>query len=287
MSSDRRRRARVQGGWAAPVPAAAAAAAGKGKEKAKLASPSPPAWLGKNVDHGPAPQKFLFKEPQEVILKYKLYIKAGVYDISSEPSGVARVRLFPSFIEANQCEWMYEQLFSELPWRQRSDVKSGVSYLQPRLTAWFGDFPYSYSGVRHEGNKNWPPILAMLKEKLEENTGCKFNSVLANLYRNGHDHVPWHSDDESQLGNHPTIASLSFGDLRLFELRKKAPLELRANLPEDYQYTEYVRVPLDAGTLLIMEGACQEDWQHRIKREYHDRGPRINLTFRVIHPETE
>ena len=26
-------------------------------------------------------------------------------------------------------------------------------------------------------------------------------------------------------------------------------------------------------------------FQHRVPREYHDRGPRINLTFRVIYPE--
>jgi len=26
-------------------------------------------------------------------------------------------------------------------------------------------------------------------------------------------------------------------------------------------YTEYVKVPLDSGSLLIMEGAIQNDWQ--------------------------
>lgn len=27
--------------------------------------------------------------------------------------------------------------------------------------------------------------------------------------------------------------------------------------------------------------------QHQVAKEYHDRGPRINLTFRSIHPEPE
>ena len=31
----------------------------------------------------------------------------------------------------------------------------------------------------------------------------------------------WHSDDEDSLGSNPIIASLSFGDTRSFELRKK------------------------------------------------------------------
>lgn len=65
------------------------------------------------------------------------------------------------------------------------------------------------------------PVIKMLKDRIEEVTGYIFNSVLANLYRDGHDHVSWHSDDEISLGVQPVIASLSFGDSRNFELRKK------------------------------------------------------------------
>jgi alkylated DNA repair dioxygenase AlkB len=47
--------------------------------------------------------------------------------------------------------------------------------------------------------------------------------MLANLYRDGHDSVAWHADDEPDLGPNPTIASMSFGDSRNFELRQKLP----------------------------------------------------------------
>ena len=47
---------------------------------------------------------------------------------------------------------LFEQLFHNVPWRQRSVIIKGESYLMPRLTAWFGDQPYSYSGVTHEVN---------------------------------------------------------------------------------------------------------------------------------------
>ena len=30
---------------------------------------------------------------------------------------------------------------------------------------------------------------------------------------------------------------------------------------EDEEYTEQYKIPLDSGTLLIMEGAVQSDWQ--------------------------
>ena len=58
---------------------------------------------------------------------------------------------------------------------------------------------------------------------MEDNTGLTFNSMLANLYRDGHDSLAWHSDDETSLGPEPTIASISFGDMRTFQLRKKPP----------------------------------------------------------------
>lgn len=67
----------------------------------------------------------------------------------------------------------------------------------------------------------WPAVMRLLKQHLEEVTGLNFNSVLANLYRDGHDSVAWHADDEKSLKENPTIASLSFGDVRNFELRKK------------------------------------------------------------------
>lgn len=275
MSSDKRRRARVQGGWAPPTNTRS------DRDKPKV--PPVPNWYGKTVDQ-PLPKKFVYEPPAEENRQKppdKVISKAGVYDISTEPSGLSRLRFFPAFFDPKEADWMFTELHQEIPWRQRSDVKNGEEYLQPRLTAWFGDYPYSYSGVTHESLKEWTPTLSRIKSHLEEVTGLQFNSVLANLYRDGHDHVPWHSDDEKSLGPEPTIASLSFGDSRTFQLRKKPPPEANG----DYTYMQQIELPLTNGSLLIMEGATQTDWQHRIPREYHDRSARINLTFRVIYPE--
>ncbi|MCI4381886.1 hypothetical protein PGIGA_G00257250 [Pangasianodon gigas] len=89
------------------------------------------------------------------------------------------------------------------------------------------------------------------------------------------------ANPQASLGLRPTIASLSLGDTRVFKLRKNPPPEENG----DYTYTEKVKIPLSHGTLLIMEGCTQDDWQHQVAKEYHDRGPRINLTFRTIYPE--
>lgn len=275
-NSANKRRARVQGGWAAPTNVRS------DRDKPKV--PAGPAWLGKNVDQ-PVERKFVYEKPEEdnrVIPPEKTLTKPGVYDISTEPSGVSRLRFFPVFIDPEEANAIYDTLYHELPWRQRTDVKkTGESFLQPRLTVWYGELPYSYSGLTHDACPQWHPTLLMLKDRLEEITGIHFNSMLANLYRDGHDSVAWHSDDEFVLGPEPTIASLTFGDTRNFELRKKPPPEENG----DYTYTEHIKIPLAHGSLLLMEGASQTDWQHRIPREYHDKGPRINLTFRIIYPQ--
>nr|XP_012417532.1 PREDICTED: alpha-ketoglutarate-dependent dioxygenase alkB homolog 3 isoform X2 [Odobenus rosmarus divergens] len=159
--------------------------------------------------------------------------------------------------------------------------KEDVTYKQPRLTAWYGELPYTYSRITMEPNPHWHPVLRTLKDQIEENTGHTFNSLLCNLYRSEKDSVDWHSDDEPSLGRCPVIASLSFGATRSFEMRRKPPPEENG----DYTYVERVKIPLDHGTLLIMEGATQADWQHRVPKEYHSREPRINLTFRTVYPD--
>lgn len=69
----------------------------------------------------------------------------------------------------------------------------------------------------------WHPSLLTLREAVQKVSGCSFNSLLCNLYRDGHDSIGWHADDEASLGAKPTIASLSLGDTRVFSLRKQPP----------------------------------------------------------------
>ncbi|KAM9302071.1 alpha-ketoglutarate-dependent dioxygenase alkB homolog 3 [Gastrophryne carolinensis] len=275
---DKRRRARVQGAWAGPPKTVSHAAPRTSPTTGRLQR-----WGNEQI----VPDKpFFFKEPTQTVRKVPdphVVEKAGTHEISTSPSGVSRLRLFPSFIERKEADWMFEQLHREIPWRQKTNVGPDGPYQEPRLTCWYGEVPYTYSRSTMQANPHWHPLLTMLKDRIEEVTGYTFNSLLCNLYRHDKDSIDWHSDDEPDLGRNPIIASLSLGETRVFQMRKKP-------LPEehgDYTYVERVHVPLDQGTLLIMEGAAQEDWQHRVPKEYHDRRPRINLTFRTMFPETK
>ncbi|NXJ03309.1 ALKB3 dioxygenase, partial [Odontophorus gujanensis] len=231
-------------------------------------------------------KQFVFEKPSEVerrVPEAGVIDKPGVYELSTGPTGVSRIHLVLGFIDSEQADWMFEQLLQDVPWGQRTHVRQEGSFEEPRLTSWYGELPYTYSRITMQPNPNWHPVLTMLKEHIEEFTGHTFNSLLCNLYRNEKDSVDWHSDDEPSLGKNPVIASLSFGATRTFEMRKKPSPEESG----DYTYVERLRIPLDHGTLLMMEGATQEDWQHRVPKEYHSRDARINLTFRIIYPEPD
>ncbi|XP_072474502.1 alpha-ketoglutarate-dependent dioxygenase alkB homolog 3 isoform X6 [Notamacropus eugenii] len=222
-----------------------------------------------------------FRPEGSLCTENRRHRKEGVYEISTSPTGISRIRLFPNFIESKEADWIFEQLCQDIPWKQRTGIREGISYLQPRLTAWYGELPYTYSRITMEPNPQWHPVLTMLKKRIEENTGHTFNSLLCNLYRNDKDSIDWHSDDEPSLGRCPVIASLSLGATRVFEMRKKPPPEENG----DYTYVEKVKIPLDHGTLLMMEGATQADWQHRVPKEYHSKEARANLTFRTVFSE--
>jgi len=163
---------------------------------------------------------------------------------------------------------VFERLLIETPWREESVVVYGKRHLQPRLTAWYGDASYTYSGLRLEPLR-WTALLLEIRAAVEAACGQRFNSVLLNRYRNERDSMGMHSDDEAELGNDPAIASLSYGATRTFILRHKRDKRT-------------VRLPLEDGSLLLMSGQLQSNWLHGINKSTRPLGERLNLTFRYI-----
>ena len=175
------------------------------------------------------------------------------------------------FYPPDECASLLAALLEQTPWRQERIEVWGKVHDQPRLTSWHGDSgtDYTYSGVTL-ATCPWTPLLSRLRSDIEEATGHRYNSVLLNLYRDEHDGVGWHSDNERELGRLPVIASLSLGETRSFRLRHRE----RRHAPVDIDLTD--------GSLLLMAGATQRNWQHAIPKERREKGPRINLTFRHI-----
>jgi len=163
------------------------------------------------------------------------------------------------------------RLLAELDWRQDEARIIGRRVKLPRLTAWYGDAGYRYSGIDNPPQP-WLALLLELKAVAERAAGCGFNSVLANLYRDGRDSMGWHSDDEPSLGPDPVIASLSFGAVRRFRLKHKI------------SPGQVVALDLPPGSCLVMAGTVQHHWRHALPKTNRPVGPRVNLTFRLIRP---
>ena len=175
------------------------------------------------------------------------------------------------FLPKADADALLQTLQTEIPWRQDSIRIAGKDTPIPRLQAWYGDpgMTYTYSGLKLDPLP-WTPTLAAIKQRIEDYSDCHFNSLLANLYRTEQDSVGWHADDEPELGQNPTIASLSLGDSRDFQLKHRSRPEQKLSLP------------LQHGDLLIMKGALQHHWVHQISKSKAPCQPRINLTFRRI-----
>lgn len=184
----------------------------------------------------------------------------------------ADVRFMQGFYRPPLSAQYMDDLLEEIAWREEKIRLWGKEYMQPRLSAWYGDTgsSYTYSGVVLDPHP-WTATLQRIRQDIENVCSHRFNSVLLNLYRDEKDCVGWHSDAEAELGDAPVIASLSLGETRIFRLRHKTRKEMKS-----------VSIELTDGSLLLMAGSTQKCWQHTVPRQSRPCGKRINLTFRSI-----
>lgn len=176
---------------------------------------------------------------------------------------------YPSFFDIEVSDNSFQTLLREIDWRSDEITIFGKTVLQPRLTAWYGDVAYTYSGITMQPQP-WTDTVTTIKNNVEKELGVNFNSVLLNLYRDGKDYMGWHRDNEKELGIEPVIASVSFGATRTFRVRNYASKK------------ENVDIELQPGSLVVMSGDMQEYWEHMLPKRLKVSEPRINLTFRTI-----
>jgi len=183
----------------------------------------------------------------------------------------AELEYRPRFYSNGQANQLMRLLQNRLVWRHEPIILFGKKVLQPRLTSWIADkrITYKYSSIELM-SAGWPGFLEPIRRAVETTTAVGFNSMLANCYRDGQDSMGWHADDEPELGANPLIASISLGATRRFVMRRKT------------DHRQKHELLLEHGSLLIMWGPTQHNWQHSIPKARNIASPRINLTFRQI-----
>jgi alkylated DNA repair dioxygenase AlkB len=168
--------------------------------------------------------------------------------------------LFRGWLAPERADALLAAIRAETVWlRERRKMYDRVVDV-PREQAWVGEGPAS--------SRPWTPELAEVRDALERLAGVRFRYVLLNRYRDGADSVAWHNDRDVAGIDRPAIGSLTLGATRAFDVRRK---DDRARV---------VSVDLDHGDLVLMRGAAQVDFEHRVAKDRRVSGERVNLTFR-------
>lgn len=180
----------------------------------------------------------------------------------------ADVILIDNFFNKEESDYYYNALLTDTHWCEYDMPMYDKVVTAPRMISWFED---------KSNPRTNPTTLELTKDlcdirhRVEMEINLKFNAVLLNLYRNGQDGVSWHSDKTGKSGINPIIASVTFGETRLFRLRHK----FRKDVPQ-------VEIPLHHGSFLLMAGTTNSFWEHQVPKTTKKILPRINLTFRRV-----
>jgi len=182
------------------------------------------------------------------------------------------VNYYGPILSGKDADRSFAALLADVPWKSDEVVIFGKRLETARQVAWFGDstYGYTYSGTTRHALP-WNAELRALKQLIEQTSGATYNSCLLNLYHDGNEGMSWHSDDEKELARDAAIASLSLGAARKFSFKHKRTAETTS-------------VTLEHGALLVMRGTSQAHWLHSLPKSKKITAPRINLTFRTIHP---
>ena len=154
---------------------------------------------------------------------------------------------------------LFAELAERLEWQVREIPMYGQTVAQPRLSAW-----WPRGG---EAAARFPVVEAMA-ERLGRRYGVSFDSIGANLYRDGRDSVALHGDRHARKPGDAdvVVALVSLGAGRRFQLRPRTG-------------GRSITYRLGSGDLLVMGGSCQRTWLHGVPK-MAAAGARMSLTFR-------
>ncbi|WP_317132156.1 alpha-ketoglutarate-dependent dioxygenase AlkB family protein [Paenimyroides baculatum] len=176
--------------------------------------------------------------------------------------------LIDNFFSKEESDDFYDKLLTETQWREYEMPMYDKIVTAPRMISWHQD---KKDGIPSGNAPEFTADLNKIRQRVETQIGLKFNAVLLNLYRNGNDGVSWHSDKIDKSGINPIIASVTFGETRMFRLRHK----FRKDVPQ-------LEIPLYHGSFLTMAGKTNSFWEHAVPKTAKEVLPRINLTFRRV-----
>ena len=161
-------------------------------------------------------------------------------------------------------------LFSEA---QLDLSTTGYMDLGTRSAAYYGEHPYSYSGITHApcpftDNVYLMHVLSYIKIVIPD---LVFNSAMIHKYTDGNSIIPHHSDDEVCIESDSQIVTISLGETREMEFKNKSS-----------GTTELVT--LEHGEVFTMSKNSQQYFTHAIPATAMKKNARLSITLRQIKP---
>jgi alkylated DNA repair dioxygenase AlkB len=152
---------------------------------------------------------------------------------------------------------LFESLLHSTPWESTTQELYGKVMVTPRLVARW---------TSPEDIQALPPAIERMRNLLVTRYQRPFDSVGANLYRDGRDSVAWHGDHIPIRIVNPVVATVSLGHPRRFVMRpREGPTVLTLGL--------------GMGDLVVMGGSSQRTWLHAVPK-VASAGPRISVAYR-------
>jgi len=135
-------------------------------------------------------------------------------------------------------------------------------FADPELTS-FDALPEVWGG-----RSPWTESLAGVRDRIEEETGIRFQVARCVYYKDGSEGMDFHQDLPA-YGPTDSIASLSLGAVREFVLRSTS------------DHTRRYSVRVAPGSLFFMGKGTQDLYEHGVPRDESCTEPRLNITFRM------
>lgn len=171
-------------------------------------------------------------------------------------NGESSIVYYPALLDAAASTALFTHLEKTLPWAQETMWMYDRTVCVPRLLARFSE------------DEPLPRELADVKAHVEDLLQARFNGVSVQYYRDGNDSVAWHSDHTEDLIDNPYVALVSLGAVREMQIRSKG------------RPRKAFSIDLEPGSLLVMGGLAQEQWEHHIPKVQRPVAPRISIAFR-------
>ncbi|KAL5261907.1 hypothetical protein ACHWQZ_G007571 [Mnemiopsis leidyi] len=197
--------------------------------------------------------------------QYETYSEAGKDSVTKPVNSTEISSVQP-------IEMLSECLFNQFSVTTLVNELSFTHKFLNRSALYFGKYPYRYKGGFHEPRDLKPgsyvdKMCSYLEIVLPD---LKYNSVLIQLFENGDQSLPSHSDDEACIDDQSDIVTVSLGATRKLVFRE-------ANSGRVVHSEQ-----LKHGSISRMSKISQKYYRHEIPKDPQCTEPRVSLTFRLI-----